>query len=191
MKEITGKMFNPYSYITDGELTNKLPDAICITTNGFVKRDGNCVMGKGCAKEAAKKWPGFPKAVGSHIKTMGNTVMLWPHRPCMDHSRARTHIVTFPVKPIAATCLPDKSNVVKHMQSKFKPGRSVPGWACTADYEIIAKSAIQLEKITTEMGWEMVVLPRPGSGAGELYWKDVKPILSTILDDRFYSITFK
>jgi hypothetical protein len=33
---------------------------IVITTNGFVKRDGTCVMGRGCAKQATIKLPGLP-----------------------------------------------------------------------------------------------------------------------------------
>lgn len=191
MIEITGKMFNPYSYDnSSGIFINKIPDAVCITTNGFVKKNGACVMGKGCAKQAAELFPWFPKTVGTHIKSMGNTVMVDPKKQSLGGAK-RSSLVTFPVKPIAATCLPDKSNVVKHMQSKFKPGSSVPGWACVADLNIITQSAIQLRNIVTAMEWEMVVIPRPGSGAGELYWANVKPILSSILDDRFYSITYK
>jgi hypothetical protein len=31
------------------------PDTVAITTNGFVKRNGQAVMGKGCALEAARR----------------------------------------------------------------------------------------------------------------------------------------
>ena len=36
-----------------GSLFNEPCDAFCITTNGFIKKDGTCVMGRGCAKQAA------------------------------------------------------------------------------------------------------------------------------------------
>ncbi len=34
---------------------------IAITTNGFVKKDGSCVMGRGCAKEAALRFGWLPR----------------------------------------------------------------------------------------------------------------------------------
>lgn len=49
-------------------------EAVCITTNGVVKRDGNLVMGRGCAKEAALKWPTLPKELGKLVAEHGNHV---------------------------------------------------------------------------------------------------------------------
>jgi len=46
----------------------------CITTNGTVKRDGQGVMGRGCALEGAKKFPELPRRLGSHLKIYGNHV---------------------------------------------------------------------------------------------------------------------
>ena len=40
------------------------------------------------------------------------------------------------------------------------------------------------------MGWSKVLIPRPGCGYGELNWQDIKPLLESILDDRFISVTF-
>lgn len=45
---------------------------LCITTNGFVKKNGDAVMGRGCAKQASQRWPDFPKILGSSIKENGN-----------------------------------------------------------------------------------------------------------------------
>lgn len=45
-----------------------------ITTNGDVRRDGCCVMGRGCAKEAALKYPTLPRVLGASIIKWGNTV---------------------------------------------------------------------------------------------------------------------
>ena len=33
---------------------------IAITTNGFLKRDGTCVMGRGCARQAAVRFRNSP-----------------------------------------------------------------------------------------------------------------------------------
>jgi len=202
MLEIKGKMFHPYTYAWHPDETripkddngrvlpvrsgNKGPDVICITTNGFIKNNGECVMGRGCAREASKVWPQLPKALGDHIKTMGNTPMVTE----FVGRRENYKVVTFPVKGTKAPCAFDKSNVVKHMQKQMKVGKMVPGWALIADVEIITQSALTLRAMADEMGWSMVILPRPGCGAGELYWQAVGPVLKAILDDRFYAITF-
>jgi hypothetical protein len=75
------------------------------------------------------------------------------------------------------------------MQGKIR-GR-VPGWACIAQLPLIEQSAHQLVTLADKRGWKSVCIVRPGCGAGELnYTKDVEPILSSILDDRFDVITF-
>lgn len=51
-------------------------DALCITTNGTVRKDGACVMGRGCAREAATKFPHIPQRLGGLIKTYGNIICL-------------------------------------------------------------------------------------------------------------------
>lgn len=63
---------------------------ICITTNGFVKRNGECVMGRGCALEASKKFPGFSKLLGEWINQNGNYTHFWKEQ----------RLVTFPVKHV-------------------------------------------------------------------------------------------
>lgn len=47
---------------------------MCITTNGFVKKDGRAVMGAGCAKEAVDKYKlwDLPLSLGTLIKDNGN-----------------------------------------------------------------------------------------------------------------------
>lgn len=44
----------------------------CITTNGTVKKNGYAVMGRGCAMEAAEKYPGLQKELGRLIAIHGN-----------------------------------------------------------------------------------------------------------------------
>lgn len=63
-------------------------DWLCITTNGFVKSNGECVMGRGCAREAALSFPKLPLELGSHIQSNGNV-------PSYFH---QYRVISFPVK---------------------------------------------------------------------------------------------
>lgn len=66
-------------------------DAACITTNGTVKEDGSCVMGRGVAAIAKKRWPGIDHTIGLLIKLEGNH--------CRTISiEEDTLIIAFPVK---------------------------------------------------------------------------------------------
>jgi len=164
-----------------GDCFDEQADAICITTNGFVKKNGENVMGKGCAKAASLIFPELPKILGDKILMYGNNV----HELIKNNN---TTILSFPVKP-QYKIMESPNDVVRHMRNKFKIGDSVPGWACVADIEIISNSAHQLLNLTNERGWGKVVLPRPGCGAGELEWESVKVVLDDILDDRFVLMT--
>lgn len=89
MIEVTGDLwtFEPLATAT----TLHRPIFRCITTNGMVKRDGTCVMGRGCAREAAKKWPLLPLMVGTHIRDEGNVLGLFL-------PKGGPEILSFPVK---------------------------------------------------------------------------------------------
>lgn len=167
-----------------GDLFDIECDAVCISTNGFVKANGENVMGRGCAKQAAEFFPEIPKLLGDRIKKYGNVVNKLRHYEGVA-------IVSFPVKPEMNPLLADKKEVVKHVRGKYKLGDQVPGWACVADIGIIEQSAIQLVEMADKNEWEKILIPRVGCGAGELDWSDVKPILDRILDDRFYAVDFK
>ena len=78
MKEIQGNIWNWH-------------DAgayIVVPTNGYVKKNGECVMGRGIARQAAIKFPNLPKELGRAIMHTGNRVYVF------DGLR----IITFPVK---------------------------------------------------------------------------------------------
>lgn len=164
-----------------GDLFDMEGDALCITTNGFVKRNGECVMGRGIAKAIQEFYPNIPKDLGKLIKSKGNHVHL-------IYEEDETDILSFPVKPISKICT-SHNDYVSHM--KFNIGDTIAGWACKADIDIIKQSAYELVTLTDKMGYNTVLLPRAGCGAGELSWQDVKPILDNILDNRFISVTFK
>lgn len=67
-------------------------DVRVITTNGTIKKNGECVMGRGCAAEAKQMFPWLPKMLGDDIKARGNR----PHH--FKPSDYREDIWTFPVK---------------------------------------------------------------------------------------------
>ncbi len=171
MREATGDMFD------------KRPrSALVITTNGFVKASGENVMGRGCAAQAAKKYPQLPNALGYVLGKAGNHV----HHFKMEDGE---HLVTFPVKPVEVLYVTPEQ-VVRHMRNRIHPGTLAPGWAAVADPDIIERSADELVELVNDRGWEDVVLPRPGCGAGELSWTDIKPMLERVLDDRFIIMNF-
>ncbi len=181
MQQTHGYLFKPSTYET-----NLKPNAIVITTNGAVKKSGEAVMGRGCAKQAADKWPHIPKKLGALIRKNGNIAQVVDQVSLGNTSMS---LVSFPVKPIVNKCEQNRQNVVSHMQNSFQPGDLVPGWACKADISIILKSAQQLVQLANEHSWSIIVLPRPGTGYGELAWEQVYPELNKILDDRFYAMT--
>lgn len=71
-----------------GNLWTYPADFRVITTNGDVRADGACVMGRGCAREAAQKWPKLPRELGAIIRSKGNRV----------HYFNQYSLFTFPVK---------------------------------------------------------------------------------------------
>lgn len=139
-------------------------DAIVITTNGFVKRSGEAVMGRGCARQAATQYPWLPLKLGSYLLTHGNRSFRFtlPDR--------REHLLSMPVKPTVGP-------------------NGEPGFSCNADITIIRSAAEQLVEMADKFGYDRIILPRPGCGNGHLSWSVVEPELSSILDDRFTAVT--
>lgn len=68
-----------------------LPNSVaCITTNGFVKSSGECVMGRGVALQAKQRFKGLAKELGSKIREMGNHC----------HSLRDATLLSFPTKHV-------------------------------------------------------------------------------------------
>ena len=188
MIELQGNLFEPKTWARlIGEAKIKYvyplkPDALVITTNGFVKSDGRCVMGRGCAFEAKQRYPNIDLELGRLIKLRGNIPLVI--------TGVNPSIVSFPVKPRAVKASKDCANVVHHMKENFSEGDVVPGWAALADLELINQSAMGLKLLADKNSWKVIVSPRFGCGAGELKWENIKPVIEKYLDDRFYCITF-
>lgn len=77
---------------TTGNLWDQEADALCITTNGAVTKDGHATMGAGCALEARSMFDGISKQLGGLIEELGNCVHVLPYA----HNGA--YLVSFPVK---------------------------------------------------------------------------------------------
>lgn len=67
---------------------------IAISTNGYIKRNGCAVMGRGCAKQAAMLYHDFPQALGRQLKLNGNV-------PCyltVGFAKIEKRFMVLPVK---------------------------------------------------------------------------------------------
>ena len=71
MLEITGNIFDPNSWSckpTTPEI------ALCVTTNGEIKANGQAVMGAGMAKAFTFTYPQLPTILGQKLVHCGNRV---------------------------------------------------------------------------------------------------------------------
>lgn len=157
--------------------------ALVVTTNGFVKSNGECVMGRGIAKQIAELDPSIPRVLGTLLKSKGNNVHF------LGHIKG-TAIFSFPVKPVSKQ-VTSEQDVVRHMRKKWPVGTLAQGWGCVADPNIIKRSAVQLQAwMDANPDWQHWVCPRFGCGAGELSWDTVKPMVASILCDKAVAMTF-
>lgn len=133
---------------------------ICIPTNGYVKKNGEGVMGAGVAKQAKELISELPRALGHAILTNGHCTQIIYSDPI---------VISFPTKP-----------------AYFKKGNDfLPGWYADADINLIENSARELESIATNMNFSVVMMPWPGTGLGHLSKEVVWPAINQILDCRF------
>jgi len=136
---------------------------VCITTNGFIKKSGEGVLGRGNALAMAQIIPELPSALGRHIISHGNIVGLIYDR-----------IIAFPVKPKTGKLKDVLNNTIA---SRYKSTDSIPGFWCKADLELIERSMNQLNLLIEIFNLEEVYLPIPGIHNGGLKFKDVEKIL--------------
>ncbi len=191
MQEITGDLF-----------ASEKADAIVILTNGFVNKAGAVTMGRGCAAEAKYRWPGIQKAIGALIQEKGNDchlltevseekILLKVPATWGIYHEAPYHLIAFPTKPEECRFAELLPKYARQHVAEVTETERYPGWMARSDLELIRCSAQQLVTLTHQHQWKSVVLPRPGCGLGQLSWQDeVRPLLSTILDERFYAIDF-
>lgn len=144
------------------DLPENKNQAVCVTTNGIVKKDGNAVMGAGIAKETDTRFHIAP-LLGEYLRKYGNRTF---YMGCYRHEKTDNSfaIITFPTKN---------------------------NWRDNSDLTLIKQSAENLVRICTNRNITKCYLPPVGCGCGNLDWESqVRPVLEKILDDRFI-ITFR
>ena len=131
-------------------------EAVCVTTNGIVKKDGCAVMGAGIAKQADQLFNLSPK-LGEYLTKYGNRAFRLGRWKRTDGNIFT--IFSFPTKH---------------------------DWRNDSDVTLICKSAEQLMAMCDKWNIQKCYLTPPGCGCGKLnYENTVKPWISEILDDRF------
>jgi hypothetical protein len=127
---------------------------IVIPTNIGWKKNGENVMGRGLAQQAAAKFPGLASWYGQVCRD--DAPRTWV-KMCIKHS-----LLMFPVKPLGA----DPSMA----------------WKQKAALDLIEHSARQLRNIIWNYAMK-VVMPMVGCGNGGLRREEVLPILEKHLGD--------
>ncbi len=131
-------------------------DYFCITTNASVNTDGQLVMGKGIAKEAAERFSYLPEEFGKalvHMGKVGKRYGLY-----LQERRAFSRIVAF--------------------QVKYK-------WQQKADPLLIAYSTGQLAWLAEREPSKRFDLNFPGIGNGGLSQAEVYAIIKDLPDNVF------
>ena len=139
-------------------------DAVCVTTNGIVNKNGNAVMGKGIALQAKNLFPNIDIKLGSYLKEHGNRVF-------------NLGVWNLNGKIIRVFSYPTKHH-----------------WKDPSDVTLICKSAEELALMVESGKFSIsgssinnILLPAVGCGNGGLIWEvSVEPWLSNILIDDSY-----
>jgi len=154
-------------------------DALCITTNGYIKKDRTLVMGAGVAKQAKQIWPLISYTLGQLVIHNGNKVQLITSVD-KDNGNFDHHfrITIGEFKKLREGIKLLISFPVKH------------NWWEDADLELIDKSCKELKVIMDKYELKKVILPKPGCGNGRLRWKVVKLVLDRYFktDNRLFII---
>ena len=148
-------------------------DAICVTTNGTIKSNGELVMGAGVAKEFYDKYNKkfhiaqiLAQKIYRGVKMPHLHVVDIKHNLCYKCVEAKdnegTYVISFPTK--------------NHFQDK-------------GDIELIKQSATRIVWIANHYKLDKIIIPSPGTGCGKLSKEEVYGELNKILDNRFYIIT--
>lgn len=160
-------------------------DAVVIPTNIGWKSDGKNVMGRGLAREAARRWPELPAVYGQFCQTYRAATPIMMFRP--PNGRWCRMLLLFPVKPL----------------NREQPYLS---WRQEASIELIAYHTRALANFATqyaeatspptypflEENASRILVPSVGCGNGGLDESSVLPLLCEHLTlPCFYHVRFK
>jgi hypothetical protein len=169
MKEIKTDLFE--TIYEDGV------DAICITTNQHYTTGGLAVMGGGCAKVCADKWPETSRRLAKMLKTFGSNVPF-----CLGLLNEDGEYMQPDIDLI-------KAKEFKCMIFSFP---TINNLVDGANLQLIKQSATLLKDIVDRFDLKGIMIGRPGAGIGGLdYYKEVRPELIKIFDDRFTIVCFE
>jgi hypothetical protein len=150
------------------EITGNLWDVaenynlVCITTNGVIDSNGLAIMGRGCAGEAAQRYPQVRKLYAERLKLYGHRV-----QPILD-IKTGCSLLSFPTKQDWRN--PSSLDLIQISAQQLM------------DY--LYYYMAQYDRPCTAL------LPRPGCSNGQLSWSDVKPVIEPVLDDCVTIISF-
>lgn len=129
-------------------------DAFCITTNSYIRNDGEVVMGRGIAKQAKELFDDLPLALGKKIeKTCG-------------------HLGTYGVMPSNRSEIDQM--VAFQVKTHFKND---------ADLSLIEQSTKSLGQIAHKYSERRFDLNFPGIGNGGRSQDEVMPIVEQLPDN--------
>lgn len=134
------------------------PHTVCIPTNVGWKTNGENVMGRGLAAQAAAIFPRLPEYYGKF---------------CRLHSERPYPLAVFEKDDRQFVCCPTKPLA-------YPPHLS---WKSASDINVITETVGQLPALADELNGPILVV-RFGCGNGGLRWDAVRPIMES-LDDRF------
>jgi hypothetical protein len=155
VKEITGNILNL-------QVQGK---QIVIPINGYIRKDGTAVMGRGLAYQVQAKYPELPQKLGK----------------ILDEIYQHKHILGTPIKN--GTNIP-VSNIPEYLI--FFPVKY--NWWESANLALIEQSCKSLlEHIHYNMALQQsdypIYLPHVGCGYGKLSWHVVEPVLNKYLNN--------
>ena len=146
--------------IVSGDIWSSRFDACLrvVPVNLGWKANGENVMGRGVAQQAAKRYPDLPIWYGRRCEFMARDGDTRLFRYC--------GLLLFPVKPLDA--------IAPHLS-----------WRQSADLGLVEKSTRQLASIPMS---KRVTLPLVGCGNGGLDPRDVLPVLAKYLTDDDFTL---
>ena len=153
-----------------GNLWEYPADVRVITTNGTVKKNGECVMGRGCALEAKQRFPTISGVLGDALRRGGNHVY-WLYGG--EHGAI---IFSFPVKHEWH----QKADIDLIRQSAEEISGLIPKWIKVV---VMPRPGCGNGGLT----WCACQYPDDAHADG---CGGVRHVLEPILDDRFHVITF-
>lgn len=152
-------------------MSEKEVDAICITTNGHWTLDGKAAMGGGCAGVCRETYPQTCENLGLLLKknspanvpfligAVGEDLKYKDHVQAVQDRNFKCLIFSFP---------------------------TIDDFITGADLQLIHRSSVIMVQYANAYKMRRILVPRMGSGIGGLDWyREVKPLVEPILDDRF------